>query len=107
MQKSIHPTYYTDVEIVCACGAKMVTGSIAQGPIRVEICSSCHPFFTGEKKLVDTEGMVEKFVRKQAQAQTEVVSKKKKRYAEASEAQDDAPKHKTLREMLQEAQGNA
>ncbi len=59
MKKDIHPEY-KDVSIACACGHKIKTRSTKQN-IHVEICSNCHPFFTGKQKLVDTAGRVERF----------------------------------------------
>ena len=59
MKEGIHPKYET-VTIRCACGAEVVTKSTA-GDMRVEICSKCHPFFTGKQKLVDTGGRVDRF----------------------------------------------
>lgn len=64
MKKGIHPGY-TEVWVSCACGAKFRTRSTV-GDIKVDICSSCHPFFTGTQKIVDTEGRVERFKRKYA-----------------------------------------
>jgi large subunit ribosomal protein L31 len=62
MKEKIHPKYY-ETTIKCACGNEIKTRSTAK-EIRVEICSSCHPFFTGKQKFVDTAGRVEKFMRK-------------------------------------------
>lgn len=62
MKSGIHPKYY-DVEITCACGASYKTRSTRK-EIKVEICSNCHPFFTGKQKLIDTAGRVERFRRK-------------------------------------------
>jgi large subunit ribosomal protein L31 len=59
MKKGIHPEYY-DVVIKCACGAEYHTKSTKPN-IKIEICSACHPFFTGKQKLVDTAGRVERF----------------------------------------------
>ncbi len=59
MKEGIHPKYET-VTIKCACGAEIVTKSTA-GDMRVEICSKCHPFFTGKQKFVDAGGRVDKF----------------------------------------------
>ena len=64
MRKGIHPEYY-DTKIVCACGNVIPTRSTKKD-IRIEICSDCHPFFTGKQKLVDTEGRVERFKRRYA-----------------------------------------
>lgn len=63
MKAEIHPTYYTDSKVVCVCGNTFTTGSILK-EINVDICSECHPFYTGKQKLVDTEGRVEKFKKK-------------------------------------------
>ncbi len=62
MKPDIHPKYY-DVEARCACGATWQTRS-TKPELHLEICSSCHPFFTGRQKLVDTEGRVERFTKK-------------------------------------------
>jgi len=61
MKEGIHPNYHT-VKVICACGNTFETGStVAGNEIRVEICSKCHPYFTGKQKLVDTSGRVDKF----------------------------------------------
>jgi large subunit ribosomal protein L31 len=65
MKKDIHPKYLRTT-VRCACGNEFETGSTKEG-IRVEICSKCHPFFTGKQKLMDTAGRVERFRRKYAQ----------------------------------------
>lgn len=63
MKAEIHPTYYTDAQVVCVCGNSFQTGSTMK-EIKIDICSECHPFYTGKQKLVDTEGRVEKFKKK-------------------------------------------
>jgi large subunit ribosomal protein L31 len=63
MKAGIHPAYQ-EVKVTCACGHSFVTRSAHKGDIRVEICSSCHPFFTGKQKLIDTEGRVDRFQKK-------------------------------------------
>jgi len=60
MQKKIHPEYHTDSKVTCACGNTFTTGSVLK-EIRVELCSKCHPFYTGKQKFVDTARRVEKF----------------------------------------------
>src|SRR5690606_34114925 len=62
VKPDIHPQYY-EVEVRCACGASWKTRSTKKD-LHLEICSSCHPFFTGRQKLVDTEGRVERFTKK-------------------------------------------
>lgn len=68
MKAGIHPEY-TEAEISCACGNKFTTRSTV-GNLHVEICSNCHPFFTGTQKIVDTEGRVERYKRKYARRKT-------------------------------------
>jgi len=63
MKAGIHPAY-EELTVICACGSTFQTRSTHKGNIRVEICSSCHPFFTGRQKLVDTEGRVDRFQKK-------------------------------------------
>ena len=60
MKAGIHPAY-NELNVICACGHSFKTRSTNKGDIRVEICSSCHPFFTGRQKLIDTEGRVDRF----------------------------------------------
>ena len=98
MKTNIHPQYYPDAQVTCACGNMFTVGSTKQS-IRVEICHKCHPFFTGEMKYVDTLGRVEKFQKKQKTAQTlasTYIPKKQKKLLKQKE--DQRPK--TLREML-------
>lgn len=63
MKEKIHPKY-NDVKVRCACGNAFATRSTAGGDIQVDICSACHPFYTGKQKFLDTAGRVEKFNRK-------------------------------------------
>ena len=69
MKAGIHPAY-NEISVICACGNSFRTRSTHKGDIRVEICSSCHPFFTGRQKLVDTEGRVDRFQKKIAKSQS-------------------------------------
>jgi large subunit ribosomal protein L31 len=63
MKEKIHPQYFTDATVICACGNTFTTGSTRK-TLRVELCSKCHPFFTGERRMVDTAGRVERFKRR-------------------------------------------
>ena len=63
MKEKIHPTYYADALVVCACGNTWHTGSTKK-EIRTDVCYKCHPFYTGEQRIVDTEGQVDRFYRK-------------------------------------------
>ncbi|MEK9135075.1 MAG: 50S ribosomal protein L31 [Patescibacteria group bacterium] len=75
MKQDIHPKYYPKAKVNCACGNAFTVGS-TQEAISVEVCSSCHPFYTGKEKMVDTLGRVEKFRKRLAK---KVDSKKKKK----------------------------
>ena len=75
MKDNIHPKYYKDAKVQCACGNTFTTGS-TQEFIEVEICSKCHPFYSGKEKIIDTLGRVEKFRKRLAKKTT---SSKKKR----------------------------
>ncbi len=63
MREGIHPEYHNDAVVKCACGNTFTTGSVKK-ELKVEICSKCHPFFTGRQKIVDVGGRVERFNRK-------------------------------------------
>ena len=83
MKAGIHPAY-EEVNVICACGNTFRTRSTHKGDIRVEICSNCHPFFTGRQKLIDTEGRVERFTKKfgaQTSEQRKAAAKAKKQPA--------------------------
>jgi large subunit ribosomal protein L31 len=67
MKAQIHPPYHPEVTFTCACGATFETGSTAQA-VRVEVCSQCHPFYTGKSKLVDAAGRVDRFKKRLSEA---------------------------------------
>jgi len=78
MKKDIHPTYYPEATVKCACGNTFTVGSTVK-EIDIELCSSCHPFYTGRQKLVDTARRVEKFQERAAKTgTTKAVGKKAK-----------------------------
>ena len=78
MKKDTHPTYYYDAKVTCACGNTWTTGSIKK-EIRTEVCSKCHPFFTGQQqRLLDMEGQVDRFYRR-LQARQDFLEEKKSR----------------------------
>ena len=80
MKTDIHPTYYEDTQVICACGNTWTTGSTMK-VIHTDVCSRCHPFFTGEQRIVDTEGQVDRFYRK-LQAREQYLDEQKAREAE-------------------------
>jgi len=65
MKKDIHPTYHAQAKVKCACGHIFNVGSVLE-KIEVEICSACHPFYSGEEKIIDTGGRVERFKKRVA-----------------------------------------
>ncbi len=84
MKEKIHPTWYPEARVHCACGNSFVTGSTLK-EINVEICSACHPLFTGQQKFVDTAGRVDKFNQRMAAAQ-----RKKSEAAERKRLKEEA-----------------
>ena len=101
MKKDIHPEYHQKAKVTCACGNVFEVGS-TMPEISVEICSACHPFFTGEMRFVDTMGRVERFIQKQqASSGVGAVSKKmKKVLKKKQEEEEEAKRPKSLKEML-------
>lgn len=98
MKQGIHPQWYKDALVTCACGNTFKIGA-TKPEIKTDICAKCHPFFTGEMKFVDTLGRVEKFKKKQEAAQAQVaqlMEKKKKK----DEKQKALREQKSLKEML-------
>lgn len=101
MKSTIHPKYHPTAKVTCSCGATFETGSVLP-EITVDICSACHPFFTGEMKFVDTQGRVEKFeaARQKAAKAQEKLTAKMKKIDDIKAAEDYEPK--TLKEMMQD-----
>jgi len=88
MKKDIHPPYFDKATAKCGCGAVFTVGSTKE-KIEVEICSNCHPFFTGKEKLIDTAGKVEKFKARREKAAAvpkKEISKKEKRVKKTAES---------------------
>lgn len=84
MKKDIHPKFYPQAKVTCACGNTWITGSTKE-EIRTEICSNCHPFFTGEQqRLIDIEGQVDRFYKKLQARQDYVEDKKRKKSEKTS-----------------------
>src|SRR3989344_1708215 len=95
MKTAVHPQYFENAQVVCACGNRFTVGSTKE-IIHVELCNKCHPFYTGEQRFVDSASRIQKFQTKQKVA-SEYVAKKVKK-VEIKKQQDNSPK--TLREML-------
>ncbi len=105
MKKGIHPKYNKNIKVTCACGNTFTTGSTSDA-INVEICSKCHPFYTGEQRIVDSENLVAKFEKKKANAQESFKSKRKKlaerkrRITQLKEKSSTPQAGLTLKDML-------
>ncbi len=93
MKKDIHPKYNDKSKVVCACGNSFSVGS-TQESINTELCSECHPFYTGKQKLVDTAGRVDKFKQKMAKQEEAAKSRKGKKVKKAAQAKKKAAKTK-------------
>jgi large subunit ribosomal protein L31 len=95
MKADIHPTYYPNATFTCACGAVFTIGSTKE-KVNVEICSKCHPFYTGGQKFIDTQSSIKRFEDARQKAATFQATQKKK--VEEKKKSDEAPK--SLRDML-------
>lgn len=96
MKSQIHPQYFSEAQVICACGNRFTVGSTVE-TIHIELCNKCHPFYTGEQRFVDTESRIKKFQHKQEVAKKYVVKKEEKKAEEKK--RKEAPK--SLREMLE------
>lgn len=101
MKADIHPVVYADAKVVCSsCGTTFTTISTKQ-QINVEVCSKCHPFYTGEHKFIDAQGRVEHFQKKQEVAAQMKVKLAGRKSEKKSSQEENTPK--TLKELLSEA----
>lgn len=91
MKANIHPQYYPEARIICACGTTYTIGSTRE-ELHVQLCSNCHPFYTGQQRFVDAASLIDKFEKKRKEA------KPLKIKAVQEEKEDNQPK--TLKEML-------
>lgn len=114
MKKDIHPKYNTAVKARCACGHEFITGS-TRDDIYVEICSACHPFYTGKQKLVDTARRIEKFTERTAKkAGTAAVRKgkkvktaqRKKKSSETEVVKENKAAKKTIKKQIKKSDNN-
>lgn len=99
MKQTIHPTWYPDAVVTCACGNSFTTGSTLKS-LQVDICSKCHPFFTGEMRFVDRQGRVDKFMQRMQAAQNKQAQQQAK---VKKDAQPSGPA-KSYQEILRDQQ---
>jgi len=101
MKAQIHPKWYENAKVTCACGHTFTLGATVP-EISVEVCSNCHPFYTGQMKYVDAAGRVDAFKAKQAKAKKKVVSKtEKRRLKKIKKIQEELEKPGSLEELRQ------
>ena len=101
MKKNIHSQWYPEAQVTCACGNVFTVGSTIP-EIRIEVCSRCHPFYTGEQRFIDTLGRVEKFQQKVKLAQEHAPELSAKKAKKAHIRKEEAPRSfRDFKEMLQ------
>ena len=98
MKAQIHPTWYPEAKVTCACGNTFTTGATVP-EIRVEICYNCHPFYTGQMKFVDTAGRVDAFKAKQAGATKHVSKTEKRKLKKEKKLQEEMERPESLAEL--------
>jgi len=97
MKKDIHPKYFADAQIICSCGNIIKTGSTVK-TMKVEICSACHPFYTGKKKIMDTTGRVDRFKKlTEKTAEKKATAKKAKADLKFAKAEKEKDAKKTAK----------
>lgn len=102
MKTNIHPQWYPEAIVTCACGTTFITGSTLPA-IRVETCSKCHPLFTGQQKFVDTLGQVDRFVKKTEVAKVKQEERKKILEYRKSKVEDKKKERPSLKDLLMQA----
>lgn len=99
MKAKIHPKWYGEAKVTCACGNTFTVGATVP-EIQVEVCSECHPFYTGQMKFVDTAGRVDAFKSKQAKAKKKIYSKtEKRRRKRLKRIREEEDKPRSLEEL--------
>lgn len=106
MKANIHPQWYTETKVVCACGQSFITGSTLP-EIRVEICSKCHPLFTGSQKFIDTLGQVDRFVKKVEVSKIKHEERQKIMEVRKSKVEKQKKERPSLKDLLLQARKSA
>ncbi len=102
MKANTHPQWYPEAKVTCACGATFTTGSTLPA-IRVEICSQCHPLFTGQQKFVDTLGQVDRFIKKTENSKAKQEERKRILEARKSKVAEKKKERPSLKDLLMQA----
>lgn len=100
--KAIHPEWNPEAKVTCACGNSFITGSILP-EIRVEICSNCHPFFTGAQKFVDSLGQVDRFIKKTESSKLKQIERKKIEEQRKQKIEVAKKERPSLKDLLMQA----
>ena len=106
MKADIHPNWFPEAKVTCACGNTFITGSTIP-EIRVELCSNCHPFYTGAQKFVDTLGQVDRFVKKTEVSKVKQEERKKIMEARQSKVVKQKSERPSLKDLLLQARKQA
>lgn len=106
MRANIHPDWINDTKVTCACGNAFTTGS-TMPQIKVDICSKCHPFFTGQQKFVDTLGQVDRFQKKTEESKKKAEIKQQVKEARAAKANTRSTDKPSLKDLLMQARKSA
>ena len=99
MKADLHPTWFSEAKVTCACGNTFITGSTVP-EIRVELCSNCHPFFTGQQKFVDTLGQVDRFVKKTESSKVKQIERTKIMEARKAKVVQQKKERPSLKDLL-------
>jgi large subunit ribosomal protein L31 len=102
MKAAIHPKWFTEAKVICACGNTFVTGASVP-EIHVEVCYNCHPFYTGQMKFVDTAGRVDAFKAKMKGVTKHISKTEKRKLKEQKRLQEEAARPESLAELRKEA----
>lgn len=102
MKANTHPAWYPDAQVTCACGTNFKTGSTLPA-IRVDICSQCHPLFTGQQKFVDTLGQVDRFIKKNEVAKAKQAERKRILEARKAKGEEKKKERPSLKDLLMQA----
>lgn len=102
MKANIHPQWYPEATVTCACGNTFTTGSTLPA-IRAEICSRCHPLFTGQQKFVDTLGQVDRFIKKTESSKAKQAERKRILEIRKSKMEETKKERPSLKDLLMQA----
>jgi len=99
MKKNIHPNWFENAKVACSCGNTFTTGATVE-TMHVAICAACHPVFTGQEKLVDTEGLVQKFQKREKASKDLQKTKGEKKVEKETKEKETTARPRTLKDML-------